>query len=129
MPLACRAIESIRPDAILHDPRAVDVYNALGGHSDFVMGMSGVDIFVTAMRACQFDRFTRDFLARNPGRLVVDLARIDTRFNRLDDGEMNWLGVDLPEVIELRRQYLPDRERQTIPQSMFNFPGWMMLHR
>jgi O-methyltransferase involved in polyketide biosynthesis len=27
VPLACRAIESIRPDAILHDPRAVEVYN------------------------------------------------------------------------------------------------------
>jgi len=126
VPLACRAIESIRPDAIIHDPRAVDVYNALGGNSDFVMGMSGVDIFVTAMRARQFDRFARGFLARNPGGLVVDLGcGLDTRFDRLDDGEMNWLGVDLSEVIELRRQYLPDDVRcKTIPQSMFEL-SWL----
>ena len=126
VPLACRAIESIRPDAIIRDPRAVEVYNALGGNSDFVMGMSGMDIFVTAMRARQFDRFARGFLDRNPGGLVVDLGcGLDTRFNRLDDGQMNWLGVDLPEVIELRRQYLPDGERcKTIPQSMFEL-SWL----
>lgn len=126
VPLACRAIESARVDAILHDPHAVDVYNALGGNPDFLMGMSGVDLFVTVMRARQFDKFARDFLARNPGGLVVDLGcGLDTRFNRLDDGQVTWLGVDLPEVIELRRKYLPDSERcKTIAQSMFEL-SWL----
>lgn len=50
VPLACRAIESMRPDGILHDPCAVEVYNALGGNPDFLMGMSGTDVFVTTMR-------------------------------------------------------------------------------
>ncbi len=126
VPLACRAIESVRPDAIIHDPRAVEVYNALGGNPDFLMGMGGVDLFVTVMRARQFDKFARAFLARNPGGLVVDLGcGLDTRFDRLDDGQMNWLGVDLPEVIGLRRKYLPDGERcKTIPQSMFEL-SWL----
>jgi len=126
VPLACRAIESIRPDAILRDPRAVEVYNALGGNPDFLMGMNGVDVFVTAMRARQFDNFARDFLARNPGGLVVDLGcGLDTRFNRLDDGRLFWLGVDLPEVIALRRKHLPDDERRkTIAQSMLEI-SWL----
>ncbi len=120
VPLACRAIESVRPDAIIHDPCAVEVYNALGGNPDFLMGMSRTDVFVTMMRARQFDSFARAFLAKNPGGLVVDLGcGLDTRFDRLDDGQMAWLGVDLPEVIELRRKYLPDSGRcKTIPQSM-----------
>lgn len=126
VPLACRAIESMRPDAILHDPRSVEVYNALGGNSDFLMGMRGTDVFVTVMRARQFDTFARDFLARNPGGTVVDLGcGLDTRFNRLNDGQLTWVGVDLPEVIELRRKYLPDGERcKTIPQSMFEL-SWL----
>jgi len=126
VPLACRAIDSIRPDAILHDPRAVDVYNALGGNSDFLMGMRGHDLTATVMRARQFDTYARDFLARNPGGLVVDIGcGLDTRFDRLDDGKLFWLGVDLPEVIELRRQYIPDGERcKTIPQSMFEL-SWL----
>lgn len=122
VPLACRALESPRPDAIIHDPHAVDVYNALGGNPDFLMGMSGTDIFVTVMRVRQFDTFARAFLAKNPGGLVVDIGcGLDTRFNRLDDGQMAWLGVDLPEVIELRRKWLPIAERcTTIPKSMLD---------
>lgn len=126
VPLACRALESTRPDAILRDPRAVEVYTALGGHRDFLMGMSAVDMFVTAMRVRQFDAFARDFLVRNPAGLVVDLGcGLDTRYDRLDDGRMSWLGVDLPEVIELRRRVLPDGARcKTLAQSMLEI-SWL----
>lgn len=126
VPLACRAIESSRADAIIHDPGAVDVYNSLGGNPDFLMGMSGTDVFVTAMRVRQFDAFARDFLARNPNGLVVDLGcGLDTRFDRLDDGQIYWIGVDLPEVIELRRKVLPNGARcKTIPQSILEV-SWL----
>ena len=126
VPLACRALESPRPDAILHDARAVEVYKALAGTPDFLMGMGKMDVFVATMRARQFDAFTRDFLARNPGGLVVDLGcGLDTRYDRLEDGQLTWLGVDLPEVIELRRRVLPDGERcRTIPRSMLEI-SWL----
>ena len=122
VPLACRAIESVRPDAIIHDPRAVEVYNALGGSHDFLMGMSGHDLFAAAMRVRQFDAFARAFLDRHPGGLVVDIGcGLDTRFDRLDDSQMIWLGLDLPEVIDLRRQYLPDNDQcHTIARSMLD---------
>ena len=126
VPLACRAIESIRPDAIIHDPRAVELYNALGGSRDFLLGMSEHDRLFTVMRMRQFDTFARAFLARNPGGVLVDIGcGLDTRFHRLDDGTLTWLGVDLPEVIQLRRQWLPDAERcNTIAQSMFEL-SWL----
>ena len=122
VPLACRAIESIRPDAILHDPRAVELYNALGGNRDFLLGMSEHDRLFTVMRMRQFDTFARAFLNRNPGGLVVDIGcGLDTRFYRLDDGHMDWLGLDLPEVISLRQQWLPDADRcKSIAKSMFD---------
>ena len=126
VPLACRAIESTRLDAIIHDPRAVELYNALGGSRDFLLGMSEHDRLFTVMRMRQFDIFARSFLARNPGGLVVDIGcGLDTRFHRLDDGTFTWLGVDLPEVIQLRRQWLPDAEHcTTIAQSMFEL-SWL----
>jgi O-methyltransferase involved in polyketide biosynthesis len=57
---------------------------------------------------------------------VVDIGcGLDTRFDRLNDGQMAWLGVDLPEVIELRRKWLPDGERcKTIAQSMLEI-SWL----
>ena len=122
VPLACRAIESIRPDAMIHDPRAVELYNALGGSRDFLLGMSEHDRLFSVMRLRQFDTFTRAFLDQNPGGLVVDIGcGLDTRFYRLDDGQVTWLGLDLPEVISLRRQWLPDADRyQSIAKSMFD---------
>ncbi len=122
VPLACRAIESVRPDAIIHDPRAVELYQTLGGGPHFLMGMSGHDLFAAVMRVRQFDHIVRNFLAQHPGGLVVDIGcGLDTRFDRLDDGQMHWLGVDLPEVIALRRQWLPNPERcKTIAQSMLD---------
>ncbi len=122
VPLACRAIESVRPDAILHDPRSVELYNALGGSRDFLLGMAEHDRLFIVMRMRQFDAFARAFLARHPGGLVVDIGcGLDTRFHRLDDGMFTWLGLDLPEVIGLRRQWLPDSDRcKSIAQSMFD---------
>jgi O-methyltransferase involved in polyketide biosynthesis len=126
VPLACRAIESPRPDAIIHDPRAVELYHSLGGSRDFLMGMSGHDLFATVMRVRQFDTFARDFLSRNPGGMVVDIGcGLDTRFDRLDDGQLTWLGLDLPEVIQLRRSLLPDSDRcRTIAQSILDL-AWL----
>ncbi len=122
VPLTCRALESLRPDAILHDPRAVELFNTFSSSRNLVLGMSSHDQFFTAMRARQFDRFARSFLERNPGGLVVDVGcGLDTRFDRLDNGQMTWLGLDLPEVIELSRGFLPDTERrQTLARSMFD---------
>jgi len=121
-PLACRAIESVRPDAILHDPHAVELFNALDGSRDFLLGMSEHDRLFSVMRMRQFDTFARAFLARNPGGLVVDIGcGLDTRYYRLEDGQMHWLGLDLPEVIRLRQQWLPNTDRcKSIAKSMFD---------
>jgi O-methyltransferase involved in polyketide biosynthesis len=126
VPLACRAMESPRADSILRDPRAVEVFNALGGNKEFLMGMSGHDLFAAVMRVRKFDTCARDFLARNPGGVVVDIGcGLDTRFERLDDGNLVWIGVDLPEVIHLRHGLLPDSPRsRTIARSMLDL-SWI----
>ena len=90
------------------------------------MGMGKMDQTFTIMRARQFDRTARAFLDRHPGGLVVDIGcGLDTRFDRLDDGQMTWLGLDLPEVIEMRHRLLPDSGRcRTLAKSMLDF-SWL----
>jgi O-methyltransferase involved in polyketide biosynthesis len=122
VPLTCRARESARPDALIHDPRAVELFTHLEGGLDCLMGMSDLDQTFTVMRVRQFDSYARAFLTFNPQGLVVDIGcGLDTRFDRLDNGEMTWLGFDLPEVIDLRHRFLPDGERcRSLAHSMFD---------
>ncbi len=126
MPLACRARESARPDALLRDPNAEELFARFDGGLDSVLKMKALDELFTVMRARQFDRYAGAFLASNPGGLVVDIGcGLDTRFYRLDNGKMAWLGLDLPEVIGLRRSLLQDSGRcESIACSMLDL-AWL----
>jgi len=60
-----------------------------------------------ALRARQYDSYARAFLRENPQGLVVNLGGgFDTRFWRLSAAPERFLEVDLPPVIELKRQLL-----------------------
>jgi O-methyltransferase involved in polyketide biosynthesis len=75
--------------------------------------------------APQFDEIVRTYIARHPRASVVNLgAGLDTTFYRVDNGLVHWYDLDLPEVIDVRRQLLPEPERVTyIAKSIFD-PSW-----
>ena len=50
---------------------------------------------------------------------------LETQFWRVDNGSVLWLTVDLPEVVELRRQLLPsDPRARAIAGSALDPAGW-----
>ncbi len=126
IPLACRAGEAKRADAILRDPAAARVFAQFEDGSSVLKGLMDHDRVAIVMRARHFDEIARVFLAHQPEALVVDIGcGLDTRFERLDNDRMTWLGLDLPPVISLRRRFLPDGGRnRTLPGSMLD-PDWM----
>ncbi len=57
------------------------------------------------LKGREFDRYAQDFLARHPNAVVVHIGcGLDTRFERVDNGWVEWYDLDLPDVIELRRK-------------------------
>ena len=67
-----------------------------------------------AVRVSTFDAAVRRFLGSNPAGTVVALGEgLETQFWRLDNGQVCWLTVDLPETMKLRRRVLPDGPRQS----------------
>jgi O-methyltransferase involved in polyketide biosynthesis len=126
LPLYIRARESQRPDAILKDQAVEDLIKGLDyDFSGFKFDKE--DEVAIVLRVRQFDRYTRDFLIRNPNALVVHLGcGLDSRFERVDNGLVEWYDLDLPEVIELRRQLLGgERPRyHLLGCSMFDQP-WL----
>lgn len=55
------------------------------------------DEVAVIMRMKKFDSHARDFLARNPGAVVVHICcGLDTRFERVDDRRVEWFDLDVP---------------------------------
>ena len=106
IPLYYRATESQLPDAMLKDPKAEGIVKKMD--YDFSkIKLQSHDVVALVCRVREFDRFTRDFLAAHPDGVVVHLGcGLDTRFERADNGRIEWFDLDLPEVIALRRQLI-----------------------
>jgi O-methyltransferase involved in polyketide biosynthesis len=74
------------------------------------------------LRARQFDEMAKKYIAEHPRASVVNLgAGLDTTFYRVDNGLIHWYDLDLPEVIDVRRQLLLEPDRVTyIAKSIFD---------
>jgi O-methyltransferase involved in polyketide biosynthesis len=104
--LYTRALESQRPDGMIRDKRAVEIFRKMD--CDFShLKLQGHDEVGLIMRVKHFDSKAREFLERNPDAVVVHFGcGLDTRFERVNDGRVEWFDLDLPNVIELRRKYI-----------------------
>jgi len=109
LPLYIRALESQRPDALLKDDKAVALVKQMDYDSSWMtkMRVDEEDQVALVLRNRECDRYAQDFLTRNPEAVVVHIGcGLDARFERVDNGRVAWYDLDLPEVIELRRQFI-----------------------
>ncbi|MEJ2884968.1 class I SAM-dependent methyltransferase [Actinomycetospora aeridis] len=118
-----RATEARRPDSALHDPWAVAALEALTYPYAERFGRPNQS---HALRARTFDDALRAFLAEHPDATVVALGEgLQTTYWRLGEPAVDWISVDLPEVLALREQLLPaaDRIRPVALSALDR--GWM----
>ncbi len=110
-PLYWKAMESQRPDAMIKDEKAVALVVQMSLDFSPARQIRMTEL-LQAMRIIftrEMDRYARDFLSRHPDAVVVHIGcGLDSRFERVDDGLVEWYDLDLPEVIELRRKLLGD---------------------
>ena len=106
MTLYARARESQRPDGMIKDDKAVAMIDQIA--CDFSrLRMHRHDEIAVIMRMRRFDNHVRDFLTRNPDAVVVHIGcGLDTRFERVDNGCVEWFDLDMPDVIDLRRKLI-----------------------
>jgi len=115
--LYIRAMESQRPDALIKDEKAEALFRKIrdNGLYDFSrmksLHLSEANKLVIILRNREFDCYTRDFLARHRDAVVVHIGcGLDTRFGRVDNGQVDWYDLDLPDVIDLRRELIGNEE-------------------
>ena len=108
IPLYIRAIESQRPDALLKDEKAVALVRQMDYDFSRILAKIDEEVRVAiVLRNREFDRYARNFLARYPEAVVVHIGcGLDARFERVDNGQVEWYDLDLPQVIALRRKFI-----------------------
>jgi O-methyltransferase involved in polyketide biosynthesis len=109
--LYARALEAQCPAPLVRDDKAIALVEQID--YDFSrFKLQGHDQATTIMRLREFDRQTQDFLARHRDAVVVHIGcGLDTRFERVDNGQVEWYDLDLPEVINLRHQLIDETAR------------------
>jgi len=106
----------------LKDPLALEVV----GRLEYDFGDVSRGTRWHAVRVATFDAAARRFLRRYPGGSVVALGEgLETQFWRVDNGRVHWLSVDLPAVLDLRRQVLPEDPRLAEYAGSALDPGWL----
>ncbi|MBJ7337734.1 class I SAM-dependent methyltransferase [Mycolicibacterium sp.] len=107
-----RATEAKRSDGVIRDPWAVTLLDTI----DYDYLKFGRPNQSFGLRSVAFDSATGQYLTAHPKASVVALAEgLQTSFWRLDRtgvlAESTWYSIDLPPVMELRKQLLPDDDR------------------
>ncbi|MEQ8671913.1 MAG: class I SAM-dependent methyltransferase [Aggregatilineales bacterium] len=112
IPLYARAMETQRADGIIRDEKAVEMmaridydFSRFAGGDPTILGI--------AIRTEVLDEKVNAFIAKNPDALIINIAAgLDTRFERVDNGRILWVDLDLPESIAIRRQFITPSDRQ-----------------
>ena len=141
--LAClwgRARLSKEHSSLFYDAKAVELVEKI----DYDFSASDVPPFVGIMlmlnisrkvnrpefhlgpiRAKQFDEKAKAYIAEHPRASVINIAAgLDTTFYRVDNGLIQWYDLDLPSVIDIRKQLLPEPDRVTYIAKSLLDPSW-----
>ena len=120
IPLAARARETRRKRPVLHDPRAAELIASIDvDAAKYERGFGG---WMMVLRTAIYDFWVRQFLAEHPAGTVVELGTgLNTRFDRVDNGQVHWIDLDLPDVIALRGRFFTDTSRRRmVPASVLS---------
>jgi O-methyltransferase involved in polyketide biosynthesis len=122
-----RAKLSREHSSLINDIKAIEIVEKIDydlSTVDMVPLASGL-LFPFALRAKHFDDKIKAYIAEYPHASIVNIgAGLDTTFYRVDNGSIHWYDLDLPKVIEIRKQIIPETDRTSYIAKSFLDPRW-----
>lgn len=123
IPLAIKANETLRPNARIQDPKAVEIIQALNIDTapyDKFLSHEGV-----VARTIMLYRQLKAIIAQAPDTVIVNIgAGFDNRFARVDNGTIWWFDLDLPDSIAARQKAFPAQDRVTMLSGSVLEDSW-----
>ena len=110
---------------IFFDPRARDILERVD--YDFAqLRVPYKTVVLVCQRAKKLDAVTKAFLAEHPNGVVAHLGcGLDSRFWRVDNGQVEWYDLDMSPVIDLRRKFYPEPDRYHLIASSVTDLNWI----
>ena len=129
-PLYGRAKETNKKNYLFQDPYAVKIMEQIDFDFSIYENMNATRknemLTGIAVRTKILDDYTKNFLGKYPNGLIVNIGcGLDTRFIRLDNGKVNWIDVDLTEIIELREKLFEKKERYKMLATSVLEQNWL----
>jgi methyltransferase (TIGR00027 family) len=116
VPLFYRAKETQSAAPLIRDTKAVEIIKTM--KYDFSRCNKWSTQACVVVRTRLFQDAIKHFLSKHPDSVVINLAAgLDNRFTELDNGQVRWFDLDLPEVIEVRKRYISESGRRTFIAS------------
>jgi O-methyltransferase involved in polyketide biosynthesis len=124
LPLWGRYVESKKNDPFLYDSKAIEIINQIDyDFSQFKKELNEYNALAWVIRAKTIDVAVKDFIKKHPKASIVNIgAGLDTTFERIDNGQLMWYDLDLPNAIDFRKNFIPETDRRKyIAKSVFDY--------
>ena len=97
---------------VLHDEKALSLKSQLPRNLKGQDTQTQYTLMASAVRSTNMDRYIKDFMQREPEGVVVLLGcGLETTHYRCDNGKTVFYEVDLPDVVNYRKQLLGEYDR------------------
>lgn len=123
VPLWGRAYETKMKKPLLVDDKAVEIISSIAYDFSKIEKIFSKTAHMGFIARCiYFDDEIRKFINIHPEATIVNIGcGFDTTFDRIDNGKIQWIELDLPEVIDFRRKYFEETDRHIfIAKSVFD---------
>lgn len=125
IPLYGKALVS-KNGIILKDKKAEEIWE----EEKFPIGRKSSSkwlAYFMGMRAAVIDRWTEEKLSENPNSVVIHLGcGLDSRIERVSADFDHWYDVDLPEVIDVRKNHYVSGPKYTMLEASAMETDWLM---
>ncbi len=125
LPLWGRAFETQKNKPRLIDKKALEIINQLDYDFSIIAKTQSMSQHGWVARSLHTDKMALDFIQKHPEATIVNIGcGLDTTFSRIDNGKIMFYELDLPDVIELRKNFYKDSERHKSIASSFLDTKW-----
>ncbi len=130
--LQCHAIDAQSAAPILNDQSSVNTLNVLKEyflesgsalHKNLFLNKVKPNLVTyTVLRARKYDRYITEFIEKYPDAAIVNIGcGLDHRFERVNNGNISFFDLDLPDIMNIKKQLFPEQANyHQISQSVFD---------